>query len=322
MTDSDAGTQSGKNGAAPTGLIIGVIIAILLAVAVIVALVVRGGDEDTQDTAQEPPAAESTTEQAPSQEADEGENLPGAAVGNKQRTWPSFGDKYDDSAHATPGQTSASWWKQRPVWTPNNHDGDFPKKADLKESMKQCDKPDSITLDGKTQQQYVNARYLVVNDQAGPTKSVRGVPRGYARSPQGAIVSAINTVGYGMFSMKGVADEIGYEAEKQLWSSSKGVMEEQGKRKKAFDNKNSRAELLEPADGFIVRTCSEDLVVVELILDGFEEATGGRSEDMTVLRVPMAWRDGDWIPDLSGTGESQFFQDTPSKVDFTQVDYR
>ena len=322
MTDSDAGTQSGKNGAAPTGRVIGVIIAILLAVAVVVALVVRSGDEDTQDTAQEPPAADSTAEQAPSQEADEGENLPGAAVGNKQRTWPSFGDKYDDSAHATPGQTSASWWKQRPVWTPNNHDGDFPKKADLKESMKQCDKPDSITLDGKTQQQYVNARYLVVNDQAGPTKSVRGVPRGYARSPQGAIVSAINTVGYGMFSMKGVADEIGYEAEKQLWSSSKGVMEEQGKRKKPFDNKNSRAELLEPADGFIVRTCSEDLVVVELILDGFEEATGGRSEDMTVLRVPMAWRDGDWIPDLSGTGESQFFQDTPSKVDFTQVDYR
>lgn len=251
-----------------------------------------------------------------------GENLPGAAVGNKQRTWPSFGDKYDDSSHATPGQSSASWWKQRPVWTPNNHDGDFPKKADLKDSMKQCDKPDSITLDGKTQQQYVNARYLVVNDQAGPSKSVRGVPRGYAHTPQGAIVSAINTVGYGMFSMKGVADEIGYEAEKQLWSSSKGVMEEQGKRKKPFDIKNSRAELLEPADGFIVRTCSEDLVVVELILDGFEEATGGRSEDMTVFRVPMAWRDGDWIPDLSGTGESQFFQDAPSKVDFTQVDYR
>lgn len=115
----------------------------------------------------------------------EGEPLPGAAVGNKQRTWPSFGDKYDDSSHATPGQTSAFWWKQRPVWTPNNHDGDFPKQADLKESMKQCDKPDSITLEGKPQQQYVNARYLVVNDEAGPTKSVRGVPRGYAHTPQG-----------------------------------------------------------------------------------------------------------------------------------------
>lgn len=284
--------------------------------------------EKSAQSAEESPAENSderTSAQGVKQGSDsdnEGDNLPGAAVGNKQRTWPSFGDKYDDSAHATPGQTSASWWKQRPVWTPNNHDGDFPKKADLKESMKQCDKPDSITLDGKTQQQYVNARYLVVNDQAGPTKSVRGVPRGYAHSPQGAIVSAINTVGYGMFSMKGVADEIGYEAEKQLWSSSKGVMEEQGKRKKPFDNKYSRAELLEPADGFIVRTCSEDLVVVELILDGFEEATGGRSEDMTVLRVPMAWRDGDWIPDLSGAGESQFFQGAPSTNDFTQVDYR
>lgn len=319
MTDSDAGTQSGKNGAAPTGRIIGVIIAILLAVAVIVALVIRGGGEDTQDTAQEPPAAESTTEQGPSQEADEGDNLSGAAVGNKQRTWPSVGDKYDDSAHATPGQTSASWWKQRPVWTPKNHDGDFPKQADLKESMRQCDKSDSITLDGKTQQQYVNARYLAVNDQAGPTKSVRGVPRGYAHSPQGAVMAAINVMNYGM---PGAGDEVGYEAEKQLWASSKDVRRDLEERKKPFDNENSRAELLEPADGFKVRTCSDNLVVVEVVTEGVDELPNGEAVENMVYRVPMTWRDNDWVPDFSGTGEDQLIQDAKPLSEFTKVDYR
>lgn len=319
MTDSDAGTQSGKNGAAPTGRVIGVIIAILLAVAVIVALVVRSGDEGTQDTAQEPPAADSTTEQAPSQEADEGDNLLGAAVGNKQRSWPSLGDKYDDSAHATPGQTSASWARQRPVWTPKNHDGDFPKEADLKESMKQCDKPGSITLDGKTQQQYVNARYLVVNDEAGPTKSVRGVPRGYAHSPQGAVVSAINTMTYGAPSM---GDEVGYEAEKQLWATSKDVQKDMRDRRQPFDNKINRAELWEPADGFKVRTCSDNLVVVEIVTEGIDDLPNGGSVENTVLRVPMAWREGDWVPDFSGTGEDQLFQDAEPLSEFTKVDYR
>lgn len=319
MTDSDANTQSGKNGAAPTGRIIGAIIAILLVVAVVVALVVRGGDEGTQDAAQEPPATGSTTEQDPSQEDDEGKNLPGAAVGNKQRTWPSFGGEYDDSAHATPGQTSASWWKQRPVWTPNNHDGDFPKKADLKESMKQCDKPDSITLDGKTQQQYVNARYLVVNDQAGPTKSVRGVPRGYAHTPQGAVISAINAMTYGF---PDAGDEVGYEAEKQLWSTSKGTKEIQDKRREPFNNERARAELNEPADGFNVRTCSDDLVVVEVVIDGSELPQEGDSPENLVARFPMAWIDGDWVPDFSGTGEDQFLQESRPLSEFTKVDYR
>lgn len=319
MTDSDANTQSGKNGAAPTGRIIGAIIAILLVVAVVVALVVRGGDEGTQDAAQEPPATGSTTEQPPSQEADEGGALLGAAVGNSQRSWPSLGDKYDDSAHATPGQTSASWARQRPVWTPKNHDGDFPKEADLKESMKQCDKPDSITLDGKTQQQYVNARYLVVNDEAGPTKSVRGVPRGYAHSPQGAVVSAINTMTYGAPSM---GDEVGYEAEKQLWATSKDVQKDMRDRRQPFDNKINRAELWEPADGFKVRTCSDNLVVVEIVTEGIDDLPNGDSVENTVLRVPMAWREGDWVPDFSGTGEDQLFQDAEPLSEFTKVDYR
>ena len=317
MTDSDANTQSGKNGAAPTGRIIGAIIAILLAVAVVVALVVRGGDEDTQDTAQEPPATGSTTEQPPSPEDDEGENLPGAAVGNKQRTWPFFEDM-DDSAHATPGKTSASWMHQRPVWTPINHDGDFPKKSDLKNSMAQCDKPDSITLDGKTQQQYVNARYLVVNDQAGPTKSVRGVPRGYAHTPQGAIVSAINTVTYGF---PDAGDEVGYEAEKQLWATSKSAKEMQDERREPFNNERARAELTEPADGFKVRTCSDDLVVVEVVMAGIDNQAGEAPETV-VARVPMAWSDGDWIPDFSGTGDDQLLQPPRPLSEFTKVDYR
>lgn len=225
--------QSSISGKAPKGRLM-VSLALAAVVGATVVGCADGGGEVSNDVASEKQVdsaegarAENSEGEANGQVAEqnagssnEGENLPGAAVGNKQRTWPSILGEYDDSAHATPGKTSASWMHQRPVWTPINHDGDFPKKSDLKNSMAQCDKPDSITLDGKTQQQYANARYLVVNDQAGPTKSVRGVPRGYAHTPQGAIVSAINTVTYGR---PDVGDEVGYEAEKQLWATSKDV---------------------------------------------------------------------------------------------------
>lgn len=185
--------------------------------------------------------------------------------------------------------------------------------------MKECDKSDSITLDGKTQQQYVNARYLVVNDEAGPTKSVRGVPRGYAHSPQGAVVSAINTMAYGAPSM---GDEVGYEAEKQLWATSKDVQKDMRDRRQPFDNKINRAELWEPADGFKVRTCSDNLVVVKIVTEGIDDLPNGDSVENTVLRVPMAWREGDWVPDFSGTGEDQLFQDAEPLSEFTKVEYR
>ena len=317
MSETESNDTTGKKGSSSTVRVVGIAVAVVVVVAVIVALLIRGGGDDNSTQQEDTPAASSSAPKAPEQDeqeesTDTADNLPGAAVGNKQRTWPSFDGKYDDSAHATPGKTSASWSKQRPVWTPNNHDGDFPKRSDLKESMGQCDKPDSISLNGKTQQQYVNARYLVVNNEAGPTKSVRGIPRGYAHSPQGAVIAAINAVAYGA---PDAGDEVGFEAEEQLWTTSKSAMELQEERSARFDNEQFRAELVEPADGFKVRTCSDDLVVVEVVSD-FENG------ENIVARVPMAWRDGDWVPDMSGTGDDQLTQDSRPLSEFTKVEYR
>src|SRR5699024_9117425 len=143
-------------------------------------------------------------------------------------------------------------------------------------------------------------------------------PRGYAHTPQGAIVSAINTVTYGL---PDVGDEVGYEAEKQLWATSKDVQKGMRDRREPFNNERARAELTEPADGFKVRTCSDDLVVVEVVMAGIDNQAG-EAPETAVARVPMVWTDGDWLPDFSGTGEDQFLQPPRPLSEFTKVDYR
>ncbi|WP_394280752.1 hypothetical protein [Corynebacterium sp.] len=242
---------------------------------------------------EQPQASESSTT-APSQPPTS-ENSPGAMVGNDQRTWPDPDGMFDDSAHAAPGTWSVDFYHQRPVWTPDNHDGDLPSKRNLVEGgFEQCQTGD-VPLNGKTTQQYVNARYLAVNDQAGPSRMEDGVPAGFAHSPQGAVMLALNAVGYGI---AGQGDGIGEEIDAAWWSTYETLQKDREFRHlndPNFDHSQVRAEPLPAAGYYNVTQCTEDVVVVEVGHD-FTKASG----EAMKTTIPVYWRDGDWVPDLSG----------------------
>lgn len=307
-------------------LIIGVVAATII-IAVIAVYVVTRGDAPSENTAAENTSSSAATDEDSFVEQkqknheyheyieklkkDPNYNFPGALIGNTQRTWPDKSGRIDDSGHKTPGQYSPDMFQQRPVWTPINHDGDLPKKSGLKDGFEGCKTPDKITLEGKTQQQYVNARYLVVNEQAGPTKMERGVPRGYAHSPQGAILATINMTYYG----RPQEDEIGVELTKTLWKSSAKAQED------LFEDEafmaNYRPKILPSPNGFKVVQCSENIIVVETIC---------YAQDMQLItRIPMVWKDGDWQANLSGAADNQAYQESKysglKKEDFAEISY-
>ena len=249
-----------------------------------------------------------------------GENYPGAMLGNTQRTWPDpLMEIFDDTPHMAPGTYSVDWVWQRPVWTPVNHDGDFPSSTS-DGGWDQCKDPGAISLTGKTQQQYVNARYLIVNDESGPSRLERGVPRGYAHSPQGAIVAAMNLMGYADFNQ---GDEVGEEADKALWSTSAQYKKREERRKIEITDdimRYERADMV-PGQGFIkVLRCTEDIVVVETAYE-YPEHASTSEPPFVVDRVAMAWRDGDWQPEVGGNAEDFFEMERTELDGFTEVTY-
>lgn len=291
-------------------------VAAVAIVALIVTLAVTWGGKDKQDEEAVDSGVADSEDGGARASIPEGEDKPGAMIGNDQRQWPGFGTGLDDTPHKEPGTYSVDHRFQRPVWTPVNHDGDLPAKDDLAEGMDSCKDPESIELDGKTQQQYVNARYLAVNDQAGPTTMRDGVPGGYAHTPQGAVLATMNMTSYGMY---GESDEIGLANEKALWSTSQQARDERefsGTPDKT-GQEIARAMMLPSANGFDVLQCSPDVVVVEVLYAAQE----GDPEGHVVLRVPMIWRDGDWRADLSGRADQQLARDTTSQEGFTEVVY-
>ena len=301
-------------------LIIGAVVTVVVTVGLVAGVMALGNKEEDESAA---PSEATPPASSENPTGDSSENVPGALVGNTQRTWPDPAGQIDDTQHANPGTYSADWMKQQPVWTPRNHDGDLPKRESLKKSAGKCDK-DGVALEGKTQQQYVNARYLVVNDQAGPSRLDRGVPRGYAHSPQGAVVAAINLFGYGMYAQ---GDGIGEEIDKQLWSTSKEAQEEREFR--GLDSsseerqRESRAMLMPGMDKYQVKTCSSDLVVVEVAFTQPEEMQNAPdAEGDIVSRVPMFWRDGDWQPDFSGSADKLMHVETADLNTFRKVEYQ
>lgn len=248
-----------------------------------------------------------------------GELISGAKLDSHQRTWP---DTFiDDSAHATPGQVSVDLLS-RPVFTPVNHDGDLPSIS--RDSLDRAAWPDRCRdvetgLAGVTRQQYVNARYLVVNDQAGPSTMNRDVPAGYAPTPAGAVVAALNLVGYGVYA---VGDEVGEEIDRQLWTTSKEAQEERQWQKldEHGPSDHSRSQMFGAMSGYRVRQCSPDVVVVDVVAPVME----GNPEPSPVARVSMYWRDGDWRPDFTGAAGDQFSnQPSVRSLDgFTEVVYQ
>nr|VDG62676.1 Uncharacterised protein [Streptococcus thermophilus] len=279
--------------------------ALLIAAAVIVGVVIRDGKE--------PPTANNgqmeTVAPGPEQELN-----PGALVGNAQRSWPDPAGRMDDSAHVTPGEYSPDFFYSRPVWTPVKHDGDFPERGALVEG--QCDGENALR--GKTQQQYVNARYMVVNSEAGPIESVRGVPRGYAHSPQGAAVAAMNATTF----RAGAGDEIAKETFEQLWSTSEKVKENR-KVTRADDAErfHSRRYGTVPApSGYSMVTCTDTLAVVDVAVLVIPEDLGGPT--YSILRVSLKWTGDNWLPDFSGAADVQATQPNRADLDgFVEVTY-
>lgn len=259
-------------------------------VAPVVFLAACGNDADVPE---QPHGVESSTTASSPPETTE--NSPGAMIGDTARSWPDENGEFDDSAHAEPGTWSVDWMHQRPVWTPDDPEGDLPNESDLRHGgFDQCQGGD-VQLTGTTQQQWVYARYLAVNDQAGPTRLDDGVPAGFAHSPQGAVMLALNAVGYGI---GGQGDGVGETIDAAWWSTYETLQEDRefrGLNKPDYDHTRNRPQSM-PAPGFYnVVSCSENVVVVEV---GLDFTAAGQPAMKTT--IPVYWRDGDWVPDLSG----------------------
>ncbi|AKK10558.1 hypothetical protein [Corynebacterium uterequi] len=172
---------------------------------------------------------------------------------------------------------------------------------------------------GTTQLQYVKARYLSVNSEAGPSSMKRAVPRGYAHSPQGAIMAAINQMTYAMYAQ---GDEVGEEIDKTLWANVPMAQEDREflglNERGAVDT--ARAQTLPGASGYRVVSCAKDLVVVEL---AFSYDPSGMAAPIDVFRLPMVWRKGDWWADLAGANSETAVRPGVDSLDgFTLVEYQ
>ena len=290
-----------------------IISALALVVVVIVVLTfVFSSKEDSPEATGENEASVSTSVENESQTPPTDEERPyGAMVDDDRRTWPNPYLDIDDSQHATVGQYSQEMFGVRPVWTPNNPLGDLPKKDQLVNEMGDCSN-EGFNLPGKTQIQYVKARYLVVNDVAGPTSMKDAVPTGYAHSLAGAVIAAANQMGYGI---PGERDEVGLNVMKQLWATSKEAQRDEPKNVSKEEQEISRPNLVPAVSKFKVISCSENAVVVNVAISP--------ERDAMVFQVPLFWRDGDWKPDFSGTAEDRVFQPVPPTFDeYQDVNYQ
>lgn len=277
--------------------------AAVLATALTAALTLAGCSKNEEPQAQDSPSADVSTAET----SEEKELTPGARIGVDQRTWPDPAGIYDDSAHATPEQWSVDNFYQRPVWTPKNFEGDFPKKSDLRQGgFEQCG-TEEITLAGKTEQQYIYGRYLPVNSVAGPSRMENGVPAGYAHSPQGAVMLAMAVVSYGTPDAN---DEVGFAIDDAWWATNKRLQEQQADYVNREGDDYARADMAPPPGFYRVVDCSESVVVVEV---GYDFSLTGKGAMTSTL--PLFWRDGDWVPDFSGAAGARYEQHGTFDVD-------
>lgn len=307
-----ADNEESGSGKARRLTLIGIIVLIVALLAAGAFWALTGDDREDDEAPNPAPSA------GPEPSAND-DDTPGAQLDSEQRSWPDPLGLFDDSQWATPGEYSVDHYHNRPVFTPHSHDGDLPVRSDLVENMDKCT-DDTILLDGTTQQQYVNARMLTVNTQSGPTTMENDVPGGYAHSPQGAVVAALNQMSYGMY---GQGDEVGEEIDKKLWPTSDTVQDELSDRLPAEERDlTSSRPYTSPAPwGYEVTTCSEDVVVVDVV--NKESDDFAAEEGDFAARVTMIWRDGDWVPDFSGSGDRDIA--TARTVDaesYTEVRYQ
>ncbi len=272
-----------------------------LACAVVSAVLLTGcGKDGNNDEQAAPSTVTSTVTGGGGGQSSIEDRAGGASVDGDRRSWTDPYLRLDDAQHAVPGRYSTELYGTRPVWTPVDPLGDLPAKGDLKDGMEKCSDP-NVTLAGKTQIQYVKARYLVVNSQAGPTTMKDGVPGGYAHSVDGAVVAALNQLGYGFPDR---SDEVGDNVVDALWSTSASTMRDNPKREGWPSEPYMRPRLVLPMHFFRIASCTDDAVVVQVGLDGTDDEPGVGAE------IPLFWRDGDWHADFTGTAD-QRYNNTP-----------
>ena len=106
---------------------------------------------------------------------------------------------------------------------------------------------------------------------------------------------ALNALSYGL---PGAGDGIGEEIDAAWWTTYEGAQKDRefrGLNKPEYDHSKWRPMTSMAPSFYRVVECSENVVVVEVGHD-FTKA-GGETASMT---IPLYWRDGDWIPDLTG----------------------
>lgn len=288
--------------------------AVVIIVALITAFLVGEDPKDTDDTAQTP--AE-TTEAAPEESTTDNEGpteeWPGAAFDNTQRHWPRNTLDFDDSSWGNPG-SYATDRVGRPLWVPEEHDGDLPDASNRKDDPGKCT---DVELEGKTQQQYVNGRFMAVNESAGPFKTDGGVPWTYAHSPQGAVMAAMNAYSWINLSNR---DQMGMWGAEMKWESP---MRDEVIRKSA-DNTADIATAESPAS-FRIKSCSDDVVVVQVA-----QAMQDDTMPATVMEIPMIWKDvhrregegKDWQAVMSAEAEDNAVLPDTDTSEYTAVSYQ
>ena len=295
-------------------LIIGAVVAVVVIIGLVVGLTMSGGDQTNENSA---PETDTTATNPPSESGSEGEGakydeiMPGAYLGNDQRHWPRENPYFiDDAEWGDPGSYHTDFFG-RPLWVPRNHNGDLPEKSQKKDAPGQCN---DVELKGKTQQQYVNGRFMAVNEFAGPFAfDYSGAfPEQYAHSPAGAIIAAFNAWSYGWEN----SDDVGVISAYHLWDSP--AMDELAK--KEFDN-YADIQTHEVPVGYKLVSCSEDIVVVELQTNSFE----GERDTTGTVRLPMVWKKNMWVATLSASDEKTYVKaDVPKEdvEDFTGVNLK
>lgn len=299
-------------------------LAVLVSITIALVVIVVGGymaltgtnDSPSAESPASPLSKEKSTKNNPNDKQFPDGNTPGASVEGDQRSWPDVLDGDIDAQFATPGQYATEPVSSRRVFTPRNPLGDLPAASALVEQPDACENTD---LAGKTQLQYVKARFLAVNTEAGPSRMERAVPRGYAHSPQGAVMAAINQLGYGLPAQ---GDEVGEEIDKALWADSAQVAQERADKNLDTEGPSrlARASTMPGATGYKIISCGGDLMVVDVV---YGEPTPGRPETAMAARMSLRWTNNDWVVDLSGSNDAAISRPAPDSLDgYTLVDYQ
>ena len=300
--DKDKATQNAQKSRRPEVLAGVAVVAVVLIAGVVVMM--RSGHQ--QGSENQPSA---TSSAAPSTSQTQ-QDTPGATLGNKQRHWPRSWIDIDDSGWGTPGQYATDYLG-RPLWIPVNHDGDYPSVEKKKDRPGQCD---DIKLEGTTQQQYANGRFLAVNEFAGPFEANKfSIPTNYAHSPEGAIMAAINAISFG----NGNNDDVGVVAADQLWDS-----EEMDRivAQAAADGSDNFADIAtnEASPSYSVLSCTHDVVTVELTAPRVNKGapTG-------IWQLPMIWRNGTWVAVIGPAAKDRLYRGNVTDTNgFTEVAYQ